>query len=146
MFTQLADHARKLNFVFAPASLQAEMNVTASFVVFRSFDEPAQFSGEVSEESLFDFIMSSSRPLVVEFSQDNMEYLFEDGRPVLFVMFNSSAETNEARDLINAHSRELSSKVVMTETDNSTELGGMVLEFFGLTEGFTGFCVVDLSN
>jgi len=75
-----------------------------------------------------------------------MEYLFEDGRPVLFVMFDSTAETNEARDLINAHARELSSRILMTESDTSSELGAMVLEFFGLTEGFSGFTVVDLSN
>jgi len=97
-FEQLAslDDKNSFNHVF-DASVNAPEGLTRPGVaVFRKFDEPiVVHDGEFTREALAEFIVNTSIPTLIEFSDEFIEPIFQAQNPALFLFVDKENEEHK---------------------------------------------------
>jgi protein disulfide-isomerase A1 len=137
-FLDFADSKENLPFAITESdAVFTEYKVSgSSVVVFKKFDEfqvdlPV---ADMTSEKLAEFVKINELPLVVEFTQEKAERIFEDNRKnhlLLFVSKNSS-DFDSLLDTFKQAAPEFRGKVLFMYIDINDDDNLQVLEFFGM--------------
>merc|ERR1719192_1737048 len=114
-----------------------EINSDSAVIVNKQFDEGRiPLSGEITAESVSEFVTANSLPLVVDFNADTAKQIFQGKIKNHFLMFQSAAADQYEHNLHNARkvAKELKGEVMFVTITTDEEEHKRVLDFFGITE------------
>jgi protein disulfide-isomerase A1 len=138
VFLEVAD-ASDFTFVHATEEMIATRYdmVRPMVVVFTDFDEGKFFySGDWSAESLSTFVLGSSLPLVIEFTEEAAPKIFGGevkSHFILFGKFGDEEGAEELKDMFSNAARPYKGKVLFITMDVEKEENERIMEFFGIT-------------
>lgn len=137
-FRKAADSDDKSTYVHVSAddAVLPEGASRPGVVVFRKFDEPfVVFTGEVTSESIHEFVSKSSVPSLIEFSDQYIEPIFQQQKPALFLFINKGdSEHAKILDTFTAASKELKGKIFFSHSGIKDGIQQRLAEFVGVTD------------
>jgi len=116
-----------------------ELDVTADsgVVILKKFDEGRSYiDGEITVESVTNFVGSNSLPLVVDFNSDTAKQIFQGPVKNHFLMFQSAQAEKYEHNLHAARkvAKDFKGEIMFVTVTTDEAEHKRVLEFFGITE------------
>ena len=114
-----------------------EINSDAAVIVNKQFDEGRiPLSGEITAESVSEFVTANSLPLVVDFNSDTAKQIFQGKIKNHFLMFQSAESDQYEHNLHNARkvAKELKGEMMFVTITTDEDEHKRVLDFFAITE------------
>lgn len=90
---------------------------TPALVLFRKFDEsPLVFSGNWETTPAVDWLMSSSVPTLIDFSEDYIEPIFGQRQPALFLFRSASDSSSDFAKVFADAANQLKGEILFVES------------------------------
>merc|ERR1712066_242712 len=106
-------------------------------VIIRQFDEGRiLLEGEITAESVSEFVTANSLPLVVDFNSDTAKQIFQGKIKNHFLMFQSAESDQYEHNLHNARkvAKEMKGEMMFVTITTDEDEHKRVLDFFAITE------------
>ena len=109
----------------------------AAVVILKKFDEGRNnLEGDITVETVTDFVNANSLPLVVDFNTDTAKQIFQGAVKNHFIMFQSANADKYEHNLHNARkvAKEFKGDIMFVSVTTDEEEHKRVVEFFGIAE------------
>ena len=132
----LADDKFSYRHVFDDSVSAPEGLTRPGVAVYRNFDEPiVVHTGDFSSKSLSEFVVTSSIPTLVEFSDEFIEPIFQNQNPALFLFVDSKKEEHAKHiDALRAAAEANKGKIIFAHSGVTAGIQQRLAEFVGVTE------------
>jgi len=126
--------------VFAIASDEAmfskfEVEADKTVLILKKFDEPrAVMEGEITSQSVTEWVSANALPLVSDFNQDTAKMIFGANIGGHFIIFGSANDEDHEQRLHNARkvAKDYKGRVMFVSVTTDEEEHKRVLDFFGI--------------
>jgi protein disulfide-isomerase A1 len=110
-------------------------NTLPAIVLFRKFDEsPLVFSGNFDTTPIVDWLVGSSVPTLIEFSEDYIEPIFGQRKSALFLFRNEEDASSDYSKLFEQAAKELKGDVLFVVSGVKEGIQQRLAEFVGVEE------------
>ena len=109
----------------------------AAVVILKKFDEGRNnLEGDITVETVTDFVNANALPLVVDFNTDTAKQIFQGAVKNHFIMFQSANADKYEHNLHNARkvAKEFKGDIMFVSVTTDEEEHKRVVEFFGIAE------------
>ena len=114
-----------------------EIDAEKAVIINKQFDEGRLLlSGEITAESISEFVIANSLPLVVDFNSDTAKQIFQGKIKNHFLMFQSAEDEKYEHNLHNARkvAKEMKGDMMFVTITTDEAEHKRVLDFFAITE------------
>ena len=139
-FATAADANEEVNFAVTSNSAifsQFEVIDDAAVVLLKKFDEGRNnLEGDITVETVADFVNANALPLVVDFNTDTAKQIFQGSVKNHFIMFQSASGEKFEHNLHNARkvAKDFKGDIMFVSVTTDEEEHKRVVEFFGISE------------
>jgi len=140
-FATAADAHEDANFAITSNSAvfsQFAITDNAAVILLKKFDEGRNnLEGDITSESVTEFVNNNYLPLVVDFNTDTAKQIFQGSYKNHFIMFMSANDEKYEHNLHNARkvAKDFKGDVMFVSVTTDEEEHKRVIEFFGISDG-----------
>jgi len=138
-FASAADLHEDVNFaITSNSAVFSQFAVTddAAVILLKKFDEGRNnLEGDITSESVTEFVNSNYLPLVVDFNTDTAKQIFQGSYKNHFIMFQSAKDEKYEHNLHNARkvAKDFKGDIMFVSVTTDEEEHKRVIEFFGIS-------------
>merc|ERR1712179_11618 len=139
-FASAADLHEDVNFAITSNSAvfsQFAITDDAAVILLKKFDEGRNnLEGDITSESVTEFVNSNYLPLVVDFNTDTAKQIFQGSYKNHFIMFQSASAEKFEHNLHNARkvAKDFRGDIMFVSVTTDEAEHKKVVEFFGITD------------
>eukprot|EP00400_MALV-I_sp_L67-5_P000380 gene380-491_t len=98
-------------------------------------EELTQYEGDFTELDLTSFVKLYRHPLVVPFSGEVAEDVFEDGRPLLFYFRNKNSLNTDLEEAFATVAKEFRAKILFSSSGVNEPMENRLMDYIGVEDG-----------
>jgi protein disulfide-isomerase A1 len=138
-YLEVASHgsvAEKFHFVHIldkECSSKHGASAHPSVVIFRQFDQsPLHFDGKWETQHIVDWMVSSSVPTLIEFSEDYIEPIFGQKQPAIFLFRSKEDATSSFANVFSDAANQLKGQILFVVSGVTDGIQSRLAEFIGV--------------